>query len=153
MGQVWLQVTIHASCKRMNHEPAAHLSAAGLCPASIPCTGGAGSALSQRSEEAQEKRRVRNDIATEVCPLPVRCRAGDEQVSLAREDGEQWPGAGRWNSAGRNGRDKERLNFSVLESAAVKPRLWFCDLICHIACWRESGYHSRDILRLWKEVT
>lgn len=51
-----------------------------------------------------------------------------------------------WNNAGRNGRDKAGLNFSVLESAAVKPHLWFCDLIWHIACWRESGHHSCDVL-------
>lgn len=88
MGQVWLQVTIHASCKRTNHQPAAHLSAAGLCPAPIPAQEVLVLPFPNAPKRLRERRGVRNDIATELCPLPGRRRAADEQVSLTREDGE-----------------------------------------------------------------
>lgn len=121
-------------------------------------------ALCQHSKDAERKMQSREwhlhrlsdqDVWAEVCSLPLRCRVGDEQASLTREDGEQWLEVGCRNNAGRNGRDKERLNFfrAWITSSKVPFNLSYSMLIraCLSLTWCTKWGCGRNSIKTCKK--
>lgn len=135
MGPVWLQQFMQVTKEFIINLQHIFLLQVSILDLGLCIGGGGCAALYQHSKEA--KRKVQGQewhlrslsdqhVWAEVCPLPVRCRAGDEQEGRM--------GSSSWKGLLKECRKKwkgiERLNFSVPESPAVKPHV-----MCHTVCW------------------
>lgn len=149
MGPVWLQQFMQVTKEFIINLQHIFLLQVSILDLGL-CTGGGGCvALYQYSKEVKRKVQGRKwhlhrvsdqHVWAEVCPLPVRCRAGDKQASLGREDEEQQLEVAA-KSKKEEMEETGRFNLSVLDLPSVKAHL-----MCHTVRWAESGYHSHDVL-------